>query len=73
MIATTTEDIALLKEGGSILAGALEYIAHKARAGVTTAALDIAAEEYIRARGAVPAFLNYKPAAQLAADAQRFL
>jgi methionyl aminopeptidase len=39
----------------------LKETAKLVRPGVSTAQLDIAAEEYIRAHGGVPAFLHYKP------------
>lgn len=46
---------------GKILSDVLKALAVLVRAGTTTAALDLAAEKIIRARGGVPAFLNYKP------------
>ncbi len=46
---------------GKILSGALKETAKLVKAGVSTAQLDLAADEYIRAHGGVPAFLNYKP------------
>lgn len=61
MIAKTEEEINGLRESGKILSGALKETAKLVKAGVSTADLDIAAEEYIRAHGGVPAFLNYKP------------
>lgn len=61
MIATTQSDIDTLRQAGKILAQVLRDTAALVKPGVTTAALDLAAEESIRAHGAVPAFLNYKP------------
>lgn len=61
MIATTQEEIAGLRRAGKILAEALRHMAKLVVPGVSTAALDLAAEEYIRQAGAIPAFLNYKP------------
>lgn len=61
MIAKTQEDIAGLREAGKMLAEALRELAELAVPGTTTAALDLAAEEYITKAGATPAFLNYKP------------
>ena len=61
MIATTQSDIDTLRQAGSILAQVLRDTALLVKPGTTTAALDLAAEESIRAQGAVPAFLNYKP------------
>jgi methionyl aminopeptidase len=62
MIAKTPEDFEGLRESGRILSGALKEAIQMVRPGVTTAALDLAAEEYIRAHGGVPAFLNYQGA-----------
>lgn len=61
MIATTEEQKKDLRAAGKILAGVLADTATLIREGVTTAELDLAAEHAIRARGAVPSFLNYKP------------
>jgi methionyl aminopeptidase len=59
MIAKTEDEIKNLRKAGKILADALRLTAKMVKPGVTTAALDLAAEEYIRAQGGVPAFLNY--------------
>ena len=61
MIATTPEEIKALRAAGRILAGVLLDVERLAKEGVSTAELDLAAEHAIRARGAVPSFLNYKP------------
>lgn len=61
MIAKSTEDIENLRKAGKILAAALQHVATLVRPGVSTAALDLAAEKYIRDAGALPAFLNYMP------------
>ncbi|MDB5225267.1 MAG: Methionine aminopeptidase type [Candidatus Adlerbacteria bacterium] len=61
MIAKTQEEIEGLRRAGKLLAEALRHTATLVVPGVSTAALDLAAEEYIRAAGAVPAFLNYTP------------
>jgi methionyl aminopeptidase len=45
---------------GSILARCLMLLKGKARAGVTTAQLDEAAEKFIRSQGAEPAFKGYR-------------
>lgn len=60
MIAKTVEEIANLRISGRILAEVLKETAALVQPGVTTAQLDIAADEGIRRRGGVPAFLNYK-------------
>ena len=48
-----------MRTSGKILAGALRHTASLVKPGVTTAALDLVAEEYIRGAGGSPAFLNY--------------
>jgi methionyl aminopeptidase len=60
MIAKTEEEITNLRKSGKILSDALRHIKKLVKPGITTASLDLAAEEFIRAAGAVPAFLNYK-------------
>ena len=61
MIATKKSDIENLREAGRILAEVLLATAKLVKPGVCAADLDLAAEEMIRARGGVPAFLNYQP------------
>ena len=61
MIATTPEEIKALRAAGKILAGVLKDVAALCKEGSSTAELDLACEHAIRARGAVPAFLNYQP------------
>lgn len=61
MIAKTEEELKNLRAAGKILAGVLHDLALRAKDGVSTAELDLFAEHVIRARGAVPAFLGYKP------------
>lgn len=61
MIVTTKEEIESLTVGGKILADALRMLELSTVPGVTTAELDLKAEEYIRANGGVPAFLGYQP------------
>lgn len=61
MIVKTEEEIKNLRKAGQILAGTLRHIAALVKPGVTTAALDLAAEDFIRKAGGEPAFLNYQP------------
>lgn len=61
MIATTPEEITGLRAAGKLLAEALRHAASLVAPGITTAALDLAAEEFIRENGGIPAFLNYTP------------
>lgn len=61
MIAKTKEEIDGLRAAGKLLAEALRHTAGMVAPGITTAALDLAAEEFIRENGAIPAFLNYTP------------
>ena len=62
MIAKKEDEIQNLRTAGKILSEVLQEVAQEAKAGVATAALDLLAEQLIRRAGAVPAFLNYKPA-----------
>lgn len=45
---------------GAVQAGALDLVAGKIRAGVSTAELDAAVERFIRSQGAVPTFKGYR-------------
>ena len=56
----TTEEIAIMREGGKILAVVLKEISKMAVAGVKTIDLDRAAEALILAHGATPAFKGYR-------------
>ena len=49
-----------MREGGRILAQALEELMSQVRPGISTAELDKSAEEKIRRAGAKPAFLHYQ-------------
>jgi len=61
MIAKTEKEIDTLRKGGKLLAEALRVTAALVHEGQTTAALDLAAEAYIRSHGGIPAFLGYQP------------
>ncbi len=61
MIAKTQEQIDALRVAGRALAEVLRDLSALVAPGVTTAALDIVAEEGVRNRGCTPAFLGYKP------------
>lgn len=54
------EEIELLYRANQIVASVLELLKSLVREGVTTYALDSAAEEYCRDQGALPAFKGYK-------------
>lgn len=58
----TTEEIALLREGGKRLARVLDALQKAVAPGVTTEELDALGEKRIRAGGDTPAFKNYQPA-----------
>src|SRR5665213_1902239 len=49
-----------MARAGAILAGTLDMLEGKIRAGVSTAELDRAAERFIRSRDAVPTFKGYR-------------
>jgi methionyl aminopeptidase len=60
IIKKTPEQVERMAAAGQILARCLRMLASKARPGVTTADLDLAAERYIRSQGAEPAFKGYR-------------
>ncbi|HUV37051.1 MAG TPA: type I methionyl aminopeptidase [Patescibacteria group bacterium] len=60
MIAIKTEfELDLMKRNGEILRDCFRRMEEEIRPGVTTGELDRIAEEFMRARGAVPAFKGY--------------
>jgi methionyl aminopeptidase len=59
IVLKSRREIADMREAGRIVARVHEALAEMIRPGVTTAELDIRAEQIIRAHGAVPAFLGY--------------
>lgn len=61
MIVKTEKDIECIRSAGRYLAEVLAELAKMVRPGISTGALDIAAENAIHARGCVPAFLGYRP------------
>jgi methionyl aminopeptidase len=60
IIRKTPEQVDKMGVAGEILVRCLHMLAAKARAGVTTAELDEAAEKLIRSQGAEPAFKGYR-------------
>jgi methionyl aminopeptidase len=60
IIKKTPEEIEEIAAAGQILARCHSLLRSKARAGVTTAELDEAAERFIRSQGAEPAFKGYR-------------
>ncbi len=52
-------EVALMRESGRIVAEVLKLIGSRIAPGVSTGELDTLAEDYIRSRGAVPAFKGY--------------
>ncbi|TMB56091.1 MAG: type I methionyl aminopeptidase, partial [Chloroflexi bacterium] len=54
------EEIARMRHAGSILVEVLDAFGRELRAGMSTAELDVLAEEMIRAADAVPSFLGYR-------------
>jgi len=55
----TPEEIKILREGGKILASALNEVVKKVISGVTTMEIDVLAEKLIRQAGGEPSFKNY--------------
>jgi methionyl aminopeptidase len=60
IIRKSPEEVEKMAAAGRILTRCLWMVAAKARAGVTTAELDSAAERFIRSQGAEPAFKGYR-------------
>jgi len=61
VIIKTKEQIEIIREGGKILARVLAKVAKKVAPGLSTYDLDKYAFDLIKALGATPAFLNYRP------------
>src|SRR5207249_10726570 len=55
----TPEQLALMRQAGLVVAGALRLLQEAVAPGVTTGDLDRLAEDYIRGHGATPSFLGY--------------
>src|SRR5712671_3342629 len=53
------KEIGLMREGGAIVAATLKILSAAAKAGVTTAELDLISRDELKKRGAKPAFLGY--------------
>jgi methionyl aminopeptidase len=60
IIRKSPEEIEKIAAAGRVLARCQSLLASKARAGVTTAELDKAAEKFIRSQGGEPAFKGYR-------------
>ncbi len=56
----TQKEIAIMREGGQILAGVLRDVVSRVGSGIALNELDALAEREIRAAGAEPAFLGYQ-------------
>ncbi len=56
----STDEIALMREAGLVVARTLGVLRDAVAPGVTTADLDALAEESIRSQGAIPSFLGYR-------------
>jgi methionyl aminopeptidase len=60
IVRKTPEQVEKMALAGDILVRCLKMLESKARAGVTTKELDVAAEKFIRSQGATPAFKGYR-------------
>jgi methionyl aminopeptidase len=60
IVRKTPEQIDKMAASGEVLVRCLRMLASKARPGVTTAQLDVAADKFIRSQGAEPAFKGYR-------------
>jgi methionyl aminopeptidase len=56
----SAREIGLMRRGGHILHEVMERLRTSVKPGVSTLEIDLAVEEFIRARGAVPAFKGYR-------------
>lgn len=60
IIRKSPDEVALMRRAGQIVAGTIEAVTAAVRPGVTTAALDLVADDYIRKQGALPSFKGYR-------------
>jgi methionyl aminopeptidase len=60
IVRKSPEQVDEMASAGDVLVRCLKMLESKARAGVTTAELDEAAERFIRSQGATPAFKGYR-------------
>ncbi len=60
IILKTTEEIEIISRASKLVAETLEELKRAVRPGITTEELDAIAEQFIRARGGVPAFKGYR-------------
>jgi len=60
IVRKTPEQVEKMAASGEVLVRCLRMLAAKARAGVTTGELDVAAERFIRSQDAEPAFKGYR-------------
>src|SRR5680860_1347908 len=60
IVQKSPEQVEQMAAAGRILVRCLRMVAAKARPGVTTKELDLAAEKFIRSQGAEPAFKGYR-------------
>jgi methionyl aminopeptidase len=60
IIRKSPDEIALMRRAGRIVAGTIEAVTAAVRPGITTAALDRVADDYIREQGAIPSFKGYR-------------
>jgi methionyl aminopeptidase len=60
IIRKSPEEIEAMARSGQVVVETLELLGEQIQAGVTTAELDAAAEEFIRSQGGVPTFKGYR-------------
>jgi methionyl aminopeptidase len=60
IVQKTPEQVEKMAAAGAILVRCLRMLASKARPGVSTGELDVAAERFVRSQGAEPAFKGYR-------------
>jgi methionyl aminopeptidase len=60
IIRKSPDEIARMRRAGRIVAGTIEAVTAAVRPGISTAALDRVADDYIRKQGALPSFKGYR-------------
>lgn len=56
----TAEEIEIMRKAGRVVSQTLDEVGRHLRPGITTAALDKLADEFLNDHGAIPAFKNYQ-------------
>ena len=60
VVLKTKDEIEIMRRAGRVVAEVLDMVAETIQPGMTTGELDRIIEDFIRSRGAIPAFKNYQ-------------